>query len=293
MREKYLSAFESLAENGFLLEHMCFEKGGSSFSKEKTEIRLLIGNPKKIILFCELENRASDSAVVCELRGSLNALMRKLSLKMSNFIVFGINDENIIYFNHFNDRLIKYALSDVGVKEVLARIDDEFSYRSADSFENIDEIKNLLILGDSAPKKTPGEKIMVDSDGNNLVYKRGKWYQASDMDSDQLFSLTALGGMLGLHLFYQKKHLKGVVYLLTLGLVGIGWFFDVIEMLFGIYRDPDGKYVLPVSDIKSSLIKFVLGFVFIGILFIAFFTFAPRIMVGVASFIEILLNKGV
>ena len=39
-------------------------------------------------------------------------------------------------------------------------------------------------------------------------------------------------GMFGAHKFYEGKVLLGIVYLCTLGLVGIGWFIDLIALLF-------------------------------------------------------------
>ena len=40
--------------------------------------------------------------------------------------------------------------------------------------------------------------------------------------------LCILGGYLGLHYFYKKQIGKGLLYLFTGGLFGIGWFIDII-----------------------------------------------------------------
>lgn len=46
-------------------------------------------------------------------------------------------------------------------------------------------------------------------------------------------------GVFGVHKFYEGKFLLGVLYLLTGGLFGIGWFIDLIVLLF----KPDPYYV--------------------------------------------------
>lgn len=46
------------------------------------------------------------------------------------------------------------------------------------------------------------------------------------------FLLCLFGGMFGLHKFYIKNYKLGIIYLITLGLFGIGWILDTI--VFGI-----------------------------------------------------------
>ena len=46
------------------------------------------------------------------------------------------------------------------------------------------------------------------------------------------FLLCLFLGFFGAHKFYEGKIGMGVVYLLTFGLVGIGWFIDCIILLF-------------------------------------------------------------
>ena len=35
-------------------------------------------------------------------------------------------------------------------------------------------------------------------------------------------------GVFGIHRFYEEKKITGFIYLFTLGLLGLGWFFDII-----------------------------------------------------------------
>lgn len=53
------------------------------------------------------------------------------------------------------------------------------------------------------------------------------------------FFLCLFLGFFGAHKFYEGKTGMGILYLLTLGLCGIGWVIDIISILF----KPDPYYV--------------------------------------------------
>ena len=55
------------------------------------------------------------------------------------------------------------------------------------------------------------------------------------------FFLCLFLGYFGAHNFYAGKIGMGVLYLLTLGLFGIGWLVDIIRILVGSYRDSYGR----------------------------------------------------
>ena len=46
------------------------------------------------------------------------------------------------------------------------------------------------------------------------------------------FALCLFLGMLGIHKFYEGRVLLGLVYLLTMGLFGVGVIVDLIVLLF-------------------------------------------------------------
>lgn len=48
-----------------------------------------------------------------------------------------------------------------------------------------------------------------------------------------LILLCLFGGSLGLHWFYPKNVKRGILYLFTFGLFGIGWIIDLIRIITG------------------------------------------------------------
>lgn len=50
-------------------------------------------------------------------------------------------------------------------------------------------------------------------------------------------------GVFGVHYFYVGKIGTGILYLLTLGFFGIGWFIDLIRIACGIFKDKNGYYL--------------------------------------------------
>ena len=77
------------------------------------------------------------------------------------------------------------------------------------------------------------ENNNVNQNMNNVVaamHTRNKW---------AAFLLCFFLGYLGAHKFYEGKTGMGVLYLLTFGLLGIGWVIDCIALLF----KPNPDYV--------------------------------------------------
>lgn len=58
------------------------------------------------------------------------------------------------------------------------------------------------------------------------------------------FLLCTFLGALGIHRFYVGKWMTGILYLLTLGLLGVGVLWDWFAILFGGFRDDNGRKLL-------------------------------------------------
>lgn len=57
--------------------------------------------------------------------------------------------------------------------------------------------------------------------------------------------LGAAGGWLGLHRFYTGRITSGVLEALTLGGLGMWWFYDLVLLIAGDFRDAEG---LPLRE---------------------------------------------
>ena len=55
------------------------------------------------------------------------------------------------------------------------------------------------------------------------------------------FFLCLIFGIIGAHHFYTGKMGMGVLYILTLGLFGIGWIIDCIRIFVGSFTDKYGR----------------------------------------------------
>lgn len=62
----------------------------------------------------------------------------------------------------------------------------------------------------------------------------------SDKNKDVALILCIVGGLLGLHQYYVGNIKKGLLYTFTGGLCGIGWIFDVIQIILGNFKDNVG-----------------------------------------------------
>ena len=56
--------------------------------------------------------------------------------------------------------------------------------------------------------------------------------------------LCVLLGFLGVHRFYVGRAGSGVVWLLTLGVLSVGWIYDCVMIATGEFVDEDGRRLL-------------------------------------------------
>jgi len=100
------------------------------------------------------------------------------------------------------------------------------------------------------------------------------------------FFLCLLGGMFGLHKFYERKIGKGILYMLTVGLAGFGILIDLIALL----RKPTVYYVevkrrkpliQALKDFRFDIIGYIISGV--GAVIVSLTIMAPEIRGAVMS----------
>lgn len=64
----------------------------------------------------------------------------------------------------------------------------------------------------------------------SMARDAGRRYAPGQVEYQLAWVLLYFGGFFGLHRFYQGKILTGLLYLMTLGLFGIGWLYDCCTM---------------------------------------------------------------
>ena len=65
----------------------------------------------------------------------------------------------------------------------------------------------------------------------------------SDRSRLVTFLLCLFLGGLGIHRFYAGKTGTGIIWLLTLGVFGIGSLVDLIMIICGTFKDIEGKFI--------------------------------------------------
>ena len=73
--------------------------------------------------------------------------------------------------------------------------------------------------------------------------RRDHWYETSPKSRMAALIICILFGEFGAHYFYAGRPGKGILYLFTLGLFGVGWIIDIIRIAFGTFTDGNGLYL--------------------------------------------------
>ncbi|MCD7800229.1 MAG: TM2 domain-containing protein [Ruminococcus sp.] len=94
----------------------------------------------------------------------------------------------------------------------------------------------------------PNIVVNVDNHSSNTAVASAQggnnYYGAVSVKSKWVALILAIfTGYFGLHRFYVGKAITGILYLCTVGLCGIGWIYDIIQICRGKFTD---RYGLPL-----------------------------------------------
>ena len=93
--------------------------------------------------------------------------------------------------------------------------------------------------------------MQVDFEANKKtateIYKDPSILGLASSQSEKSFAITFLlclfVGFFAVHRFYTGKIGTGIIFIFTLGGLGIWWIVDYYMIIFGAFRDRDGLYV--------------------------------------------------
>lgn len=167
------------------------------------------------------------------------------------------NISRIHFFTYCFDEQYNFEYLDP-YHDMVHKIDDikKELNEKLDSFSIMVNESKMTYYRDKIEFGDKKKKQITDSEGNTYIKKHGNWIPVSTEDSDEAFKKVQFGGLFGVHKFSAGKKLQGMLYLLTLGLLGIGWLADMLAFLLGVARDSEGYIYAPLSDIKKGWITF-------------------------------------
>jgi restriction system protein len=88
-----------------------------------------------------------------------------------------------------------------------------------------------------------GAAILSMRAGIKKEQRGDQMYATSPKSRTTALILCIFAGFFGAHYFYAGKIGKGILYLCTLGLFGVGWIIDIIRIIFGTFTDKNGMYL--------------------------------------------------
>jgi hypothetical protein len=108
----------------------------------------------------------------------------------------------------------------------------------------VSKSKTGILGGGAITKKNEQNVELLISNVSNLL--QGKGITLKGGSSKGVMATLLIGllfGWLGFHRFYVGKWKTGLLYMVTFGLLGVGWAIDLIRILLGNFTDSKGNYV--------------------------------------------------
>lgn len=265
---------------------------GSQRNKSFLPVVLVHGTGLIVFVGFDDCSERNSKQLITGFRSVLNTLAEKLELSINSFILCGYSESDsetstnatMCIYNIYNER-IKYYLGEEGLDALIDSVADETTYRHLifDKECVLNLTSNLEFISGS------NGQIKKDVDGNYYIRKHNQWFLASDIDPDEMFQKAVFFGAFGAHKFLDHKRLAGLAYFFTCGFFGVGWLFDCVSLILGIYRDKEGKYILPVSNPKGCLLK-LLGGLGITVAYIIAYIFIFKLF---GNLFESIVNKSI
>lgn len=253
---------ETLDANAVLLRDLTVPAADHKYS-----IPLLLLHDTGVYAIARIPSLAIDA--LADYMTALHGLLQnRICVAPSSIMVYGFMPEyrkKSLHHASEVDHLIYAYDNYLGFRRIDTAVFENNLLAELETRENRFEEGDLLRIYDlfemnrEQPKSFMGK--VKEKDGELYVQRRGALYESSELDSELNYYLTLFGGMCGLHKFYQRKWLKGVVYLLTCGFCGVGWLLDVVEIFFGMTKDRLGYYLLPVKNRHRKVFIFLLWLV--------------------------------
>ncbi|MBO4954205.1 MAG: NINE protein, partial [Clostridia bacterium] len=88
-----------------------------------------------------------------------------------------------------------------------------------------------VLLGKQVEQMSQPNVVINNTNQNQNVNINGKGRAKKECNKWVAFFLCLLLGGIGAHKFYEGRIGMGIIYLLTVGLFGIGWLIDTIVIL--------------------------------------------------------------
>lgn len=124
-----------------------------------------------------------------------------------------------------------------------------------EKLEKLNELKEKDILTEeefaaekakALAESTPVSKsVSTDAGTTTIVHIHQEGSKNDEASQSRIiaFLLCLFFGYLGFHRFYTGSIFLGLLYLFTWGILGIGWFLDMLWLLCGTYRNGRGQYL--------------------------------------------------
>lgn len=116
-----------------------------------------------------------------------------------------------------------------------------------------DAVIQLIENNSKIRTDTDGNKYVLRSDVSGLGIGDKKWYRLSTEDTGDVLKYTLIGGWFGLHKFKEGDIKGGILYALTCGLFGVGYVFDILSLIIGVYNYKDTKYDKAGHKVKDKV----------------------------------------